>query len=196
MTYDGVIDTPTGGSVDRALIERAQAGDRQAFADIARELGDRLYRLALRILRDTDAAAEAAQAAIVDVWRDLPTLRDVDRLDAWSYRILVNRCRGQRRLARRMPSTVGLLPGHAVIADSQATIGLRDELERGFARLNVDQRAVLALVYYRDLSIPEAAAALGVSVGTVKSRLHYARQVMRAAIEADARPAVQEGPSA
>ena len=77
--------------------------------------------------------------------------------------------------------------------DSQLGVALRDELERAFNRLNADQRTVLVLRYYRDQSVAEIATTLGVSVGTVKSRLHYARSAMRAAIEADARPVPQEG---
>ena len=81
----------------------------------------------------------------------------------------------------------------APVGDAQIGVALRDELERGFSRLNADQRAVLVLMYYRDLSVGEIADTLGVSIGTVKSRLHYARSAMRAAIEADARPVPQEG---
>jgi RNA polymerase sigma-70 factor (ECF subfamily) len=65
----------------------------------------------------------------------------------------------------------------------------RDQLERGFARLPVEQRAVLVLQHYCDLSLPQIAEVLGTPVGTVRSRLHYARGAMRAALEADLRPA-------
>ena len=69
----------------------------------------------------------------------------------------------------------------------------RDELERGFAGLSAEQRTVLELMYYRDLSIDDIATALAISPGTVKSRLHAAREGMRAAIEADRRTDPQEG---
>ena len=69
----------------------------------------------------------------------------------------------------------------------------RDQLERAFTRLTDDQRAVIVLRYYRDLSITEIADVIGHSEGTVKSRLHYAREALRAAVEADARPTIREG---
>ena len=65
---------------------------------------------------------------------------------------------------------------------------LRDELERGFRRLEPEQRAVIVLHYYLGLPLPEAAAALGLRLGTAKSRLSRAMQAMRAALEAEARP--------
>ena len=73
------------------------------------------------------------------------------------------------------------------VGDSQLSVATRDELERAFVRLSVDQRAVLVLQYYEGLSMTEIAASLGVSEGTVKSRLHGARRAMRAAIDADSR---------
>jgi RNA polymerase sigma-70 factor (ECF subfamily) len=175
------------------LVERAQQGDREAFAQLAGASSDRLYATALRILRDGDRAGDALQNALVDIWRELPKLRDPDRFEAWSYRVVVRRCHSELRHAQRRPGAIELLPSHAAIGDEQISVSQRDELERAFTRLPVDQRAVLVLMYYRDLTIPEIASALDVSPGTVKSRLHYARDAMRAAMEADARPVPQEG---
>ena len=88
---------------------------------------------------------------------------------------------------------VELLPSDAAISDGQISVSLRDELERAFRRLGADQRAVLVLMYYDAQTVAEIATTLGISEGTVKSRLHYASAAMRAAVEADARPAPQEG---
>ena len=68
-----------------------------------------------------------------------------------------------------------------------------DELERAFRHLSGEQRAVLVLTYYLGMSGPEVGAVLGLPAGTVRSRLHYARQLMRAAMEADARPMAHGG---
>jgi len=180
-------------AVDRALVELAQRGDRDAYTQIATQSSDRLFAVAIRVLRDSDAASDALQAALVQIWRDLPSLRDPERFDAWSYRVVLNCCRAQRRRARRVLPEVDLMPDQAVVTDSQMSIAMRDELERGFRALPDDQRAILVLAYYRDLSIDEIAATLAISPGTVKSRLHYARRAMRAAIDADARPARHQG---
>ena len=179
--------------MDRRLVDRAQRGDRDAFAQLATIASDRLFAIALRILRDVDAAGDALQLALVHIWRDLPTLRDPDRFEAWSYRLIVRQCHAELRRARRRPQAVDLLSTDAAIGDAQVSVSLRDELERAFDRLSADQRAVLVLMYYRDQSIQEIAESLGIPEGTVKSRLHYARSAMRAAVEADARPVTQEG---
>jgi RNA polymerase sigma-70 factor (ECF subfamily) len=179
--------------VDRHLVERAQRGDRDAYALVATASSDRLYAIALRVLRDGDAASDALQTALVQIWRQLPSLRDPERFDAWSYRVVLNCCRAHRRRARQVVPTLQLQPDDAVVTDAQATIAARDELEHAFRALTDDQRAVLVLLYYRDLSVEDIASTLGISAGTVKSRLHYARQAMRAALEADARPAENTG---
>lgn len=179
--------------MDLRLIEQARAGDRDAFTRLATEVSDRLYGLALRVLRDRDAAGEALQAALVLIWRDLPNLRDPDRFDAWTYRIVINCCRADRRRAKRSVVILELTPEDSVVGDAQMSIAQRDELERAFDTLSTDQRAVLVLLYYRDLTVSQAADVLGVSPGTVKSRAHHARRSMRAALAAAARPVSREG---
>jgi RNA polymerase sigma-70 factor, ECF subfamily len=174
-------------TLDRALIELAQQGDRDAYARIASMASHRWFALALRIVRDHETARDVVQGALVHIWRDLPSLRDPDSFDAWSRRVVVNACGTARRRARRPVGSIDREPAEPSVGDSQATVALRDELERAFARLSVDQRAVLVLQYYEDLPLAEIAESLGVSEGTVKSRLHAARRAMRAAIEADAR---------
>jgi len=182
--------------VERSLVERAQAGDRVAFGELAASYADRLFAVAARILRDPEAAGDVLQAVLVDIWRDLPALRDPDRFEAWANRLVINRCRAHFRSARRLPMTMGRVPDDRSVADVQGAIGNRDQLERAFARLSAEQRAVVVLTYYRDLSVGQVAATLGISVGTVKSRLFAARRAMRADLEADERLVVNEGRTA
>ena len=89
--------------------------------------------------------------------------------------------------ARRSVPSIDITGDRARVVDSQSMVAYRDELERAFATLRLNQRAVLVLLYYEGLSVAEIADALGISVGTVKSRLHGARKAMRAAIDADSR---------
>jgi RNA polymerase sigma-70 factor (ECF subfamily) len=182
--------------VDRELVERARDGDRIAFAAIAESISARLYGLATRILRDGDAAGDALQSALVEIWRDLPALREVERFDAWASRILVRRCQAELRARRIRPATVGLLPTDPPVEDHGADVDRREMLESAFTRLSPDQRAVVVLTYYRDLTVPQVATTLGVSEGTVKSRLHYARAALRAALDADERGATLQGRTA
>jgi RNA polymerase sigma-70 factor (ECF subfamily) len=182
--------------MDRHLVERAQGGDREAFASLAFALTDRLYGVAHRILRDADAAGDALQVALVRIWRDLPGLRETERFEAWAYRLLVNACYDELRKRRGRPPVLQLLPDDGAIDHSIVSVADRDQLERAFRNLSADQRAVVVLHYYRDLTLSEIADALRVPIGTVRSRLHYARRSLRAAIEADARPAAPKGSTA
>lgn len=175
--------------MDDDLVTRAQRGDESAFSEIAYAIGDRLFTVAHRILRDIHLAEDATQQALIAIWRELPGLRDPARFEAWSYRVLVNACYAQARSERRWSPSLHLLETDHGAGDPQLSVADRDQLERGFRRLAPEQRAVLVLQHYLDLTLPQIAEVLGVPLGTVRSRLHYARRAMRAAIEADARQA-------
>jgi RNA polymerase sigma-70 factor, ECF subfamily len=180
--------------MDTELVIRAQHGDEGAFTSLAVAVGDRLHAVAHRILRDTDLAEDATQQALLNVWRDLPQLRDPARFDAWSYRLLVRACYAEARRTRRWAPNLRLLPADEPPgADDLGSVVDRDQLERGFRRLSVDHRAVVVLHHYLDLPLSEVAEALGVPEGTVRSRLHYAMRGLRAALDADARPTRREG---
>jgi len=173
------------------LVRRAQRGDHEAFDALAGDAYDRLFTLAHRILRDPERAKDAVQECLVRAWRDVRGLRDVDRFDAWLHRLLVNACYDEARRRRARAFEVHLLPiERAAPGRPFDDLADRDELERGFRRLPVEQRVVLVLHHYLGLRLPEIADILGVPEGTVRSRLHYASGAMRAVLEADARPAL------
>ena len=96
--------------MDQDLVVRAQRGDRDAFAVLATASIDRLYRVAYRILRDIEAARDATQQALLEAWRDLPTLRDPGRFEAWTYRLVVHACFREARRDQRRLAAVRLLP--------------------------------------------------------------------------------------
>ena len=177
-------------------MELARQGDRVAFGELAVTLGDRLHALAHRILRDRELAGDVTQQTLVKIWQELPRLRDADLFAGWSYRILVNTCRDEMRKRRRSSEDLDLLESDAWMPDASIPIADRDQLERSFRRLTVDQRSVLILHYYLDFSLAEIGTIVDIPVGTVRSRLHYARQAMRSAIEADRRPVLTGGRSA
>ncbi|MBI3752117.1 MAG: RNA polymerase sigma factor [Chloroflexi bacterium] len=174
------------------LVERARAGDEEAFASLARGAGDRLLAIAYRILRDLGLAEDAVQHTLVLAWRELPTLRDVDRFDAWLRRLLVHACYREARRGRRFAANVRVLPVDGPSApDTTLSVVARDQLERGFRRLPPEQRAVFVFHHHLGLTLPEVAEELGVPLGTVKSRLHYATNTLRAALEADLRSPIE-----
>jgi RNA polymerase sigma-70 factor (ECF subfamily) len=179
--------------MDTELVIRAQRGDEEAFASLAVAVGDRLHAVSHRILRDIDLAEDATQQALLAIWRDLPQLRDPARFDAWSYRLLVRACYAEGRRTSQWSPNLRILPvDEPVGSDSMSTVHDRDQLERGFRRLSIDHRAVVVLHHYLEMPLDAVAETLGVPVGTVRSRLHYAMRGLRAALDADARPAAQE----
>jgi RNA polymerase sigma-70 factor (ECF subfamily) len=182
--------------MSRDLVERAMAGDHDAFSELARISIHRLYVVARLILRDDARAEDATQEALVVAWRRLSGLRDPDRFDAWLHRLLVHACYRESRRVRRLGNLeIHVDPfvaaeGAFTTQDPEMALANRDELERGFRRLDLDQRAVLVIHYYLGFALDEAADVLGVPPGTVRSRLHRAIRAMRAALEADARQAL------
>src|SRR5262245_58159092 len=179
--------------MDPSLVVLAQGGDEEAFASLALAVGGRLHAVAHRILRDLDLAEDATQQALLTIWRDLPQLRDPARFEAWSYRVLVRACYAEGRRTRHWSPNLRLLPAdEPTVPEGLASVVDRDQLERGFRHLSIEHRAVVVLHHYLDLPIDEVAEALGVPVGTVRSRLHYAMRALRAALEADARPVSRE----
>jgi RNA polymerase sigma-70 factor, ECF subfamily len=172
----------------RDLVEAARRGDHEAFEVLATSAGDRLYAVARLILRSADLAEDAVQEALVRAWQQLPSLRDPDRFDAWLHRLVVNACADQGRQLRRWSQQVRVLPLNASTADDTKSVADREQLERAFSRLQLEQRTVVVLHYYSGYSAAEIAKTLGIPEGTARSRLHYATEALRAALEADARP--------
>jgi RNA polymerase sigma-70 factor (ECF subfamily) len=172
----------------RDLVERAMAGDHDAFSELARGAIGRLYAAARLILRDDAGAEDATQEALVAAWRDLSALRDPDRFEAWLHRLLVRAChREARRGRRRWTIEAEVRPSRTAEPDPAIDLADRDELARGFTRLDPDQRTALVLHHYLGLTLDEVALAMAIPPGTARSRLHRAARAMRAAIEADAR---------
>ncbi len=172
----------------RALVDQAKGGDREAFDALARTVGDRCMAIAFRILRDADRADDAVQAALIMAWRELRTLRDPDRFEPWLHRILTHECYAEVRRRDRWSNQVRLLPMPG-LRDSEdiKAVNDRDQLDRAFRRLTVEQRSVLVFYHYVGLPLTEVADRLGIPVGTAKSRLHHATSALRASLEADDR---------
>jgi RNA polymerase sigma-70 factor, ECF subfamily len=172
------------------LVLQAQRGDPEAFQALVCGAPDRLYAVAWRILRDPDRAEDALQQALIQIWEDLPDLRDPERFDAWTYRLVVHASYREARRERRWTSRIREIPVDPPGDDRVGEVVDRDEVERGFRRLTPEHRAVLVLHYYVGLPVSEIAETLGIPVGTAGSRLHYAVRTLRAAFEADDRVVV------
>jgi RNA polymerase sigma-70 factor (ECF subfamily) len=181
--------------VDRDVVERARSGDQEAFADLVHQVSDTLLGVARRILRDPALAEDVLQNALLTIWRKLPHLRDADRFEGWAFRILIHACYADVPRNRRWASTIRVLHTEvASDADDIQMISDRDELERAFRRLPLDQRAVFVLHHHVGLPLVAVAETLGIPDGTARSRLHYATRALRAAFEqAQETQALREG---
>jgi len=173
--------------MDRTLVIAAQHGDEDAFAALILEVGDRLYATAYRILRDRSRTEDVVQQTLLTAWRKLPRLRDPDRFVPWVFQMMVRLAYRAAR-SEQHQADIHLLRGAAGRdADSIGQVADRDELEKAFARLSPQHRAVIVMRHYLDWPLAEIASALDVPVGTARSRLHYALRALRAALEAEGR---------
>lgn len=174
--------------MDRELLTRARAGDREAFELVVLDRGEPLFRTALAILGSEADARDATQEAFIRGWGALGTLRDLDRFDAWLGRILINECRMSLRRRRRVRHLSlddrADRPAMTGAANAEATDG---RFDAAFERLTGDQRVILVLHHLHGYGVREIGAWMGVPSGTVKWRLSRARAALRTALEEEAR---------
>lgn len=154
-----------------------------AFRRLADEHLDAAYRLARAILRDPTEAQDATHDAFVQAWRKWSTLRDPERFDQWFDRILVNNCRNRMSRTRRWQAKDISAEMNLATRDQFGPADDRDAIGAAIGTLSPDHRLVVALRYYRDLSVDEIARRLDIPAGTVQSRLHYALRRLHEALE-------------
>ena len=170
----------------RDLVERAKRGDHDAFATLAGGAIARLDAAARLILRDPELARDGVQDGYLRAWRTLPALRDPDRFDAWLRRLIVHSCIDIMRRRRHRAIEVDLTPiDVAGGGDFTSTIVDRDLVEEALRHLDPEWRAVVVMHYFLGMPLPEVATALGIPLGTAKSRLHRSILAMRIAVDAD-----------
>ena len=157
------------------LVQRARAGDRQAFDALVGPLIEPAYRLACGILIDHSAAEDVVQEAALKAWRKLGNLREGTDLRPWFLAIVANQCRSLRR--GRWWSVLKGVERRSIAAEPDTTDRL--DLERGLRRLSERDRTLLVLHYFHDLPLAEAGAAVGLSPGAAKSRLYRAVRRLR-----------------
>jgi RNA polymerase sigma-70 factor, ECF subfamily len=184
-----------GVGSDADLVERAAGGDAHAFAEILAPRMERLFRIAVAIMRSEPDARDALQDASLRAWRGLPNLRDQERFDAWLTQIVVNACRSelQRRRVRQLRvSTLDALEGESghlsrLPMTSLPDLGEIEVVRRAFDELDPATRALLILHYVEGLTLGEMSPVLKAPVGTLKWRLWRARRTLGRALEAQER---------
>jgi len=169
--------------VDRPSVVAGESSARAAaFVRLADEHLDKAYGLARAILRDSVEAQDATHDAFVQAWRKWETLRDQARFEQWFDRILVNTCRELLRATRWQATDISAEVA-AASGDPFGQAHDRDVLGAAIAALSPDHQVVVALRFYRDLTIDDIASRLGIPSGTVQSRLHYALKRLHEAID-------------
>jgi len=164
------------GEEDRVFVERCLNGDTAAFRPLVDRYQRVLFTVAVRMLGDTDEAADAAQNALVHAYQKLQTYDRGHKFFSWLYRILVNECLNVKRSRRPLePLGDGLAAGddpHRAAERAE----LKASVQSALMRMTPAYREVVVLRHYAGLSYAEIADALGVPEKTVKSRLYSARQ--------------------
>ena len=165
-------------------------GDEEAFTDLARAVGDRLMAIAFTIcatsIEPKTRSNKPSSRPGASCPRCVTTTGSMPVCGGLCPRVLRGGTEGvASAVARILP--VDLSDGR----DDIKGVVDRDSLERGFRRLSPEQSAIFVLHHYVGLTLPEVADELGVPLGTVKSRLHYATNALRAALDADSRPAIR-----
>ena len=173
------------GSTQRGVATTALDDIHERFLRLAGSGLDRAYRLAGLVLGDGSEAEDAVQDALLRAWNAAGTLRDPSGFEPWFDRILVNGCRDRLR-RRKVLRFVPIDPTHDTVPvrDAFGAIGERDAILAGLSALQPDDRVVVVLHYWADLRLEDIAVRLEVPTGTVKSRLHRAKSVLRAQLGA------------
>ena len=176
--------------IEHELLNRARDGDQAAFGELVRLYEKKVYALTLRMCKNPEDAAEAAQEAFLAAWQGLNFFRGESSFSTWLYRLASNASvdllrREQRHKAAAGPSLndedtfidiVDDAPSPQLSAERRE---LKEQVEAGLRELTPEHRAVLILREMHQLSYDEIAAALDLDTGTVKSRISRARKQLR-----------------
>ncbi|MFP3974874.1 MAG: RNA polymerase sigma factor [Dehalococcoidia bacterium] len=163
---------------EAALVGRCQDGDTEAFRTLVEKYSRVLFGTAYLMTRDRGLAEDAVQGALVRIWEKLPSFRAHGSLKAWLVRIVVNEVNQQRR--KKQPPVVSLEHAPEVpndppeIEEALFHDEERQRLRQALETLTAEQREVVVLRYFSELTVPEVAAVMGKREGTIKSRLSRA----------------------
>ena len=180
--------------MDELLLRRAQSGDPEAFERLMEPLEQLVWRVCWHYTGNREAAEDCGQEAMIRIWRNLANYRGECALESWVYRIAANCCMDWLRKKKRDQS-VSMEPmveqGFDPADDApgtEAQVVAKDERQRlreAIARLPDDQREALILTQLEKVSYEETAQALGVSEGTVKSRVNRAKARLKEILSAE-----------
>jgi RNA polymerase sigma-70 factor (ECF subfamily) len=182
-------------TTDEQLVERALAGDREAFGEVVRRWERKIYALAYGILGSVEDARDASQETFIAAYRNLQGFRGEAKVSSWLHRIAVNQCISRQRRARVRAETgledevessgEGLLSTRAGDSPARASESKQraEAVRRAVASLPQELREVVLMKEFEELTFQEIADALQVPLSTVKSRLYTALRQLRLRLE-------------
>jgi RNA polymerase sigma-70 factor (ECF subfamily) len=166
---------------DALLIEQYLAGDVAAFDSLMRAHEDRVFSICLRMLRDREAALDAVQETFITVFRKADRFAGRSAFSTWLYRVAVNTCYDVGRRTRRKNTDAlpeGFDPVDPAAADGYESADIRPEIEAALAALPAEFRAAVILADLEGLALETVAEAIGVPIGTIKSRVFRGRRLL------------------
>jgi RNA polymerase sigma-70 factor (ECF subfamily) len=169
---------------EQVLVLRCQTGDADAYTEIIGRYQTRLRYYLCKMLGDSHTAEDIFQDVWIDVFRAIPRLVDAGAFRAWLYRIA--RDRAIRELRKRRPTPSPPETFNLVESETKNEIVMFEDTEQFHAALDhlgPDHREVLILLFVEDMTYQEIADATGLQIGTVRSRIHYAKRVLRDRLE-------------
>lgn len=178
---------------DNALVKRAKKGEREAFEELVVRHGEKVYARAYSMVRNEDEALDLSQEAWVRGWQRLQQFQGDSSFATWITRIVINQCLDHLRRQKRhraesieeLDEEIGGVERQMPVVTPNPTEGLeraelRARIDRAMAQLSPAHRAVLILHEFEELEYKEIAKRVGCSIGTVMSRLFYARRKLAA----------------
>jgi len=185
----------TDDHLEHELLRYAREGDAPAFCRLVEPLQTRLLRQAAALCGDLTAAEDLVSETLIEAWKSLPRYNETCRLSTWLYSILLHRHQKALRSARSRPISLAVLPPFyadelrklqervpspdASPAEAALQYEFLAQLTQCIGRLPEKHRQVVLLRFFEDAALPDIAAVLGCSLGTVKSRLHHALDKLR-----------------
>src|SRR5712675_157645 len=184
-------DRDHSSAVDQDLVRGAQKGDMQAFEELVARHRDKIYARALSMMKNEEEAVDLSQEAWVKGWQRLKQFQGESSFGTWMTRIVINLCLDQLRKHKRqrtesleaMDENSGGVERHMPVVSVNPTAGLergelRARIDKALAQMSHEHRTVLVLHEFEEMEYKEIAKAMGCSIGTIMSRLFYARRKM------------------
>lgn len=193
LAVETMTETDHSAADDRVLVRAAQRGDMAAFEELVSRHRDKIYARAYSMMRNEEEAIDLSQEAWVKGWQRLAQFQGESSFGTWMTRIVINLCLDQLRKHKRqrtesieeMTEESGGVERHLPVVTVNPTAGLergelRQRIDRALGQLSYEHRTVLVLHEFEELEYKEIAKVMGCSIGTVMSRLFYARRKMAA----------------